>query len=186
MESTSSNDDSTSSVEDSTLCDEDLKNLKKIKKRWSCYEDTGVFCKECMYEAIRHWDRNMDPACYTYDKSIHPDRYDGEIIAHSANDIWCLIDIIKKITNKKVQTEEEPKVGVSLTFTRSPESSTEDITNYLKSTFKTEQINISYVCDVCQKNHKTLDDMHTITCPICNKCCDYCKSHESVIQCPFC
>lgn len=52
---------------------------------------------------MRHWHRNLYQDCDTYDAdevgSNHPDRYDGEMFAHSAHDIWKLIKIIEESQN---------------------------------------------------------------------------------------
>ncbi len=73
--------------------DENFKILGEIKDRWMRYKDDGVYCVECLHEAIRHWDRNMDPACNSDDEENHG--YDGDILAHSAKDIWRLINLIE-------------------------------------------------------------------------------------------
>lgn len=81
----------------------DAQQLAEIKTRWVDWKTaTRPFCRACVTEAIRHYDRNMAAACIImdetakYDASIHPGRYDGEILAHSALDIWRLIDMIER------------------------------------------------------------------------------------------
>lgn len=82
------------------LDNESEQKLNEIKKRW-----TGKMknvCQQCMYTAIRHMDRNMDPACddKNYKEEEHPYRYDGDIYAYAGGDIKDLIDIITKLTSK--------------------------------------------------------------------------------------
>lgn len=51
---------------------------------------------------------------------------------------------------QKVELMEEPKVVVSLVFTRSTsESNPEELSKYLEETFKEESIVTSYICDLC-------------------------------------
>ena len=76
----------------------DEKKVDEIKERWS--NNMKNVCEKCMYEAIRHWDRNMDPACNSDDEYEHPDRYDGEVYAYAGNDIKDLLDIIERLSKK--------------------------------------------------------------------------------------
>ena len=74
--------------------------LKYIKSRW---EDNMVnVCEECMVACIRHFDRNMGPACdeSEYKEDEHPGRYDGDVYAYAGGDIKILIDIIEKLRNE--------------------------------------------------------------------------------------
>jgi hypothetical protein len=74
---------------------EDMKTkLNDIESRWK--DNMHSVCSQCMYSAIRHWDRNEE--CYNDDKkALHPDRYDGELYAEAGADIKCLLEIIKKL-----------------------------------------------------------------------------------------
>jgi len=76
---------------------ESQNKLEEIKKRWA--GSMKNVCCNCMYEAIRHFDRNMDPTCNPYEEDVHPGRYDGEIYAYAGGDIKDLIDIIEKLNN---------------------------------------------------------------------------------------
>jgi hypothetical protein len=66
--------------------------LDAIRERWA--DNMNNVCEPCMYEALRHWDRNMDPACNPQDNAAHPDRYDGDVYAYAGGDIKELIQII--------------------------------------------------------------------------------------------
>ena len=98
--------------------DVDLENIREIEDRWKKYEFTDGFCIECMNDAIRHYDRNMTPSCadssydfikgrydsgqydMLYGLNDHPGRYEGEMLAYSAKDVWTLINVIRDLTNK--------------------------------------------------------------------------------------
>jgi hypothetical protein len=85
-----------------TLSQEELIEITNIQNRWQ--DNKTMYCKRCMYEAIRHWDRNMDPVCDSYDEEDHPDRYDGDIFAHAGKDIWFLLDLLKKIDPELIKS----------------------------------------------------------------------------------
>jgi len=78
--------------------DTDEEKIKDIELRWK--NNMHIVCPECMYSAIRHWDRNEE--CYGDDKdAVHPERYDGGLYAEAGADIKCLLEIIKKIKEDK-------------------------------------------------------------------------------------
>jgi len=91
------------------LTEEDLKEIGIIEERWKAYPNK--MCEDCVREAIRHWDRNMDPACNegTYDNENHIDRYDGDIFACGGQDVHTLLNIIKKIQVDKYINNEAIK-----------------------------------------------------------------------------
>jgi hypothetical protein len=76
--------------------DNSEKKLKEIESRWE--DNMFSVCSDCMYECIRHWDRNVDCRFKKEDETIkHPDRYNGEIYAKAGADIKFLIEMIKKL-----------------------------------------------------------------------------------------
>jgi hypothetical protein len=70
--------------------------VAEIAERWSDVEDV-VFCGDCMYEAIRHWNRNMDPACERKKKETrkHPD--DRTPLEHASKDVHTLLRLVAKL-----------------------------------------------------------------------------------------
>lgn len=88
------------------LTAEEEKEFKSIVARWN--KNRKNFCEQCMYDAIRHYDRNMDPACGSDAEASdadersteHPDPYSGEKIAGAPGDIWTLIRIIERYCQK--------------------------------------------------------------------------------------
>jgi len=78
----------------SLLTENDANDITEIINRWN--DNRDMYCVSCMYEAIRHWDRNMDAACTEDDAPDHPDRHDGSIFAHAGKDIWKLIMLLHK------------------------------------------------------------------------------------------
>lgn len=78
--------------------DDSEEKLKEIELRWK--DNMFNVCSDCMYECIRHWDRNV--GCrFDEDETIkHPDRHDGEIYAKAGGDIKFLIEMIKKMQSK--------------------------------------------------------------------------------------
>lgn len=87
------------------LTEKELNRVKSIEEKWDEHREN--YCKVCMYEAIRHWDRNMSPACDELDENEHPDRHDGEIFAEAPEDIWVLINIINKLTGRAYDSSYE-------------------------------------------------------------------------------
>jgi hypothetical protein len=83
------------------LTKEEEDKLIEIRKRWD--GSRNKYCPDCMYEVIRHGDRNMDPSCTYdgdpegYDSTKHPGRYDGDIIAYAPEDIWALIGMVERL-----------------------------------------------------------------------------------------
>ena len=77
---------------------ESIKRLEEIKERWT--DNMKNVCESCMHDALRHWDRNMDPACNPKDNYEHPGRYDGDVYAYAGGDIKDLIAMIDELTNK--------------------------------------------------------------------------------------
>lgn len=75
---------------------EDLKKIEDIEERWKVHEDTSTFCERCVYEAIRHWDRNMPPSCENYDHDFPC----PHTMAKSADTVWTLLNIIRKLYPK--------------------------------------------------------------------------------------
>jgi hypothetical protein len=77
--------------------------LQEIIDRWSAVDDV-VFCEDCMYESIRHWNRNMDPACTYKSKEKraalkHPE--DTCPLAHASRDIHILLKLVAKLMREK-------------------------------------------------------------------------------------
>jgi len=77
---------------------ENKSKVYEIKERWA--NNMKDVCETCMYEAIRHWDRNMDHACVTYDENEHPGRYDGDVYCRAGGDIKALLEIIEQLNNE--------------------------------------------------------------------------------------
>ena len=86
-----------------SLTKKEREDINIIKERWENYK--RMFCKPCMEMYIHCGCRNLDMACGNSDDSEtnsddsteHPCREDGDIIAHSAHDIWTLLRIIDKL-----------------------------------------------------------------------------------------
>lgn len=88
------------------LTTQELTDIEIIKDRWK--NNTNMFCEDCMSCAIRHFDRNMDRVCEgdseessTDNEIRHFGRYDGNMLAYSAKDVWALLDIIEKLRSAK-------------------------------------------------------------------------------------
>lgn len=85
--------------------------VETIKSKWR--NNLFNVCSKCMGEAIRHFDRNMEPACISYDEkedyeeTSHPKRYDGELYADAGGDISELLNIIDILKSKiqELQTQ---------------------------------------------------------------------------------
>lgn len=75
------------------LAEEDKATLLEIELRWR--DKMHSVCASCMYNSIRHWDRN-EGWCEE-EGAIHPDRYDGDVFATAGQDIKCLLGIVKKM-----------------------------------------------------------------------------------------
>ena len=83
------------------LTEKERDDINKIAERWK--DSHNTYCKGCMYNAIRHWDRNMDEACHDSDEENerpHPGRWDGDFIAKAPKDIWTLLLIIFKLDER--------------------------------------------------------------------------------------
>ena len=81
----------------------------------------------------------------------------------------------------------DSKVNVSIKFIRDTlEPDADGYVKCMQDCFKGEAVSVSYVCDVCDTEYPTLNDMNSNKCEHCTKYFDYCKIHEPVTQCPFC
>lgn len=63
-----------------------------------------------MYNALRHWDRNMDRFCDDPDEengTIHFGRYDGYLYAYAGGDIGRLLGIINDLKTENNQLIEK-------------------------------------------------------------------------------
>ena len=76
---------------------------------------------------------------------------------------------------------------ISIKFIRgTPHGDIEGYKSWIRDTFEEEESRTSYVCDVCDKEYETMDDMNSEKCIRCMRYYDYCKTHVSVSECPFC
>lgn len=76
--------------------DDDETKLAEIEARWN--DKMYRVCPSCMYECVRHWDRNE--RCMKdddNDDTPHPERHDGTIYAEAGADIGALLEIIKRL-----------------------------------------------------------------------------------------
>ena len=79
------------------------------------------------------------------------------------------------------------QVKLSVKFIRDTMEPNQDLNiKWIEDVLKGEQTKISYVCDICEKEYETLEEMDTVGCKHCKKYFDYCKTHVSVTVCPFC
>lgn len=71
--------------------------IAKIKDRWSDMS-TKPYCQQCVYYAVRHWDRNVGTCDNPYDP--HLERSDGVELSYASHDIHILLEIIEKLKVK--------------------------------------------------------------------------------------
>jgi hypothetical protein len=57
---------------------------------------------------------------------------------------------------------------------------------FIKDKFDIDEMEITYICDICNAKYQNLNEMNSKLCIDCNKYYDYCKIHETITQCPFC
>lgn len=81
---------------------------------------------------------------------------------------------------------QESKINVTTIFTRTSEEANDQHLDLITNVMKGENIVLSYICDICDKKYKTMNDMNSNQCKHCNKYYDYCKTHETFTTCPFC
>jgi hypothetical protein len=79
------------------------------------------------------------------------------------------------------------KILISFITTRStPDPDYEKHREFLQNNFGATNITFSFLCDICDKDGLTREQVFSKNCSNCNKYYDFCKSHENVIDCPFC
>lgn len=94
-------------------------------------------------------------------------------------------DQLQELIDKNV--DKDVNIPLSIKFIRKtliPD--VEGDVNYIKTNFGGDDVQITFLCDICDAQYKTLDAMYSVQCSSCNKCYDYCKFHENVCVCPFC
>ena len=94
--------------------------IGEITERWE--GKMKNVCEHCMYNAIRHQDRNCERYCERADDDdFHFERYDGDMYAYAGGDIGKLLEIIKQLQNPPVTTgctnnSENPPTTTSCTL----------------------------------------------------------------------